>query len=95
VVVLVVCVGRSCYALVVRVRIHTSEVDDVVNAPRLSEFRIAAGHYKTRHHVVLYGGSRCWQVRDETGDEMIEFFPTLRIALSVAMKWDRAIGGTE
>ena len=62
---------------------------DNMDKIRPSDYRIEAGQYRTRHHLILWGGSRCWQVRDGDDEfDMIDYFPTLREALRVALAWD-------
>jgi hypothetical protein len=53
---------------------------------KLSRYRITAGHYECGDYTVLFGGNGHWQVRDRFGD-LLACYPTLRVALAVAISW--------
>ena len=62
-----------------------------MNRYRITEYRMAPGHYETQHHSIYFMASRCWQVRDAVGDESITEHTTLRSALSAALRYDERI----
>lgn len=61
-----------------------------MNRYRISDYRMAAGHYETQHHTI-YRIMRTWQVRDAVCDVPLTEHTTLRSALSAALKYDERI----
>lgn len=57
----------------------------------MNNYRIEAGHYLVNGYTILWGGNRCWQIREQ--DDMHCYEPTLREAIKLAESWREGTDG--